>query len=413
MIPRFKPHLDSAELAAALAPGGASVETFEREFARVFEASDAIAYSYGRSALWSLFKALGIEQAEVVIPAYTCVVAAHAIVLSGNTCRFVDVSLRDYNMDLDQLERALTPRTRCVIATHLFGYPLDCDRLRTIVADAEQRFGTQILVVHDCAHSFGARWKGRLVCNEGDAALFGLGVSKMITSIFGGMLTTNAASIAERARAHRQAAFHPAPSGKALVRRAYLLATFAALSRPVYAGVRWIEHETPLLDRVSKAYHLDDLIHFPPDHLDLMTGVEARVGLAQLRKYPEIVARHIAHAKYYDERLQGIDGWELPPIVEGATYSHYVVRVPDRDAIVARLARRGIDIGELIQYSVPHMPAYRGSGGEDCVNSLLASRHTINLPVNADLTDADRARIVWAVREVAAECAHTRPALAS
>src|SRR5258708_9409551 len=107
MIPRFKPALGAAELLAALAPGGASVEAFERKFACVFDAREAIAYSYGRSALWSFFKALGIERAEVILPAYGCVVVAHAVVLSGNSCRFVDVSLRDYNMDLDQVDRAI------------------------------------------------------------------------------------------------------------------------------------------------------------------------------------------------------------------------------------------------------------------------------------------------------------------
>src|SRR5439155_8668796 len=152
--------------------------------------------------------ALGIEGGEIVVPAYTCVVVPHAIVLSGNTCRFVDVTLRDYNMDMDEIAAAFNERTRAVIATHLFGYPLDCDRLRNIVRAAEARFGRKIYVIHDCAHSFGARWNGRLVCNEGDAALFGLGISKLMTSVFGGMVTSHDQDVISRLREFRERTFH-------------------------------------------------------------------------------------------------------------------------------------------------------------------------------------------------------------
>jgi perosamine synthetase len=411
MIPRFKPPVGAPELAALVSARG-TVRDFEQAFARTFEAKDAIAFPYGRSALWAFFKGLGIENAEVVLPAYTCVVAAHAIVLSGNTPRFVDASLGDYNMDLDKLR--ITERTRAVIATHLFGYPADVELLSGMVRDAERRFGHKIFIVHDCAHAFGARWRGRLVCNEGDAALFGLGISKLLTSIFGGMLTMTSPDISAPVRAFRDRTFRAASVLKPAVQRAYLVASRAAFSRPLYGFVRWLEHETPMLDSLTKAYHLDDQIHFPPDYLERMTDVEARVGLAQLAKYDAIVARHIEHAHYYDEHLRGISGWTLPPIVEGATYSHYVVRVPDRAAVIKALAARGVDLGELIQYSVPHMAAYRRyMGNEEFPNSLLASRHTINLPLNTDLTDAERERIVGILHGVAADTRRADHAWAS
>ena len=186
MIPRFKPYLGKEELLAAITPDKSAVEKFETEFARTFEAKYALAFPYGRSALWALFKAMDIHDAEIIMPAYTCVVVAHAIVLSGNTPRFVDITLHDYNMDLNQVAEAICGKTQAIIATHLFGYPLDIDQLGEIVREAEHRFGHKIWVIQDCAHSFGAQWKGKQVCGAGDAALFGLNISKMITSIFGG-----------------------------------------------------------------------------------------------------------------------------------------------------------------------------------------------------------------------------------
>jgi len=400
VIPRFKPHLGSAELAALCSWRG-DVRAFERAFAAAFEATEAVAFSYGRSALWALFRTLGIQNAEIVLPAYTCVVVAHAIVLSGNTCCFVDAKLDDYNMDLDQLEASITSRTAAIIPTSLFGYPVDLDRLDAIVKAAERRYGHKIFVIQDCAHSFGARWRGRLVCSAGDAALFGLGISKLMTSIFGGMITTDDRELAGRLRAWRDGHFSQPGLMKALLRRLYLLAVYPAFSDACFGLVRWLQDETPLLDRLAKAYHLDDQIRFPPDANDTMLDVEARVGLAQLEKYPEIVRRRIACAQDYERGLRGIPSWQLPPMVDGATYSHYVVRVPDRAAVTAAFRHRGVQVGEVIEYSIPHMHAYGPADPRDFPNSWLASRHLINLPVQADLDERRLAAIVACARETA------------
>jgi dTDP-4-amino-4,6-dideoxygalactose transaminase len=183
MIPRLKPAFDTAEIGAALRGGSAAdVAQFERAFAGKFEAAEAIAFPYGRTALKALLHTLELKDAEVIAPSYTCVVVQHATVLSGNVPVFVDNTMNDYNMDLDRLAAAITPHTGMILATHLFGFPLDLDRFDAIVRDAEQRFGRKIWVVQDCAHAFGARWRGRLVAGAGDAALFGLNISKLISS---------------------------------------------------------------------------------------------------------------------------------------------------------------------------------------------------------------------------------------
>jgi dTDP-4-amino-4,6-dideoxygalactose transaminase len=399
MIPRFKPYLGKEELLAALRRQEGAVSRFEQEFARTFEAKYAIAFPYGRSALWAFFKAMGIEGAEVIMPAYTCVVVAHAIVLSGNIPRFVDITLYDYNMDLDQVEVAINEQTRAIIATHLFGYPLNVDRLGEIVRAAEARWGHKIWVVQDCAHAFGARWQGKLVCNEGDAALFSLNISKMITSVFGGMMTTNDPELYRKLRAFRDEHFVQPSFLKRIRRFLYLLAVYPAFNERIYGLVNWLEEETPILNRLTKAYHLDDRIHFPPDYLDLMIELEAKVGLVQLRKYPEIVRRRQENARYYDQQLRGTPGLELPPLVEGATYSHYVVRVPDRRTVMEAMRRQGVQLGNLIQYSVPHIAVYtQYAMGRSFRNSWLCSQNIINLPVHAHLTERQRAQVVELLR---------------
>jgi dTDP-4-amino-4,6-dideoxygalactose transaminase len=394
MIPRLKPWLGRAELAALAGAGPGEVEAFEAEFARAFGAAEGVAFGYGRVALHALFGALDITGAEVVMPAYTCSVVAHAVMLSGNVPRFVDVSPDDYNMRLDEVAAALGPRTRAVVATHLFGYPLDVDRLREIVRAAEARYGQRIWIVQDCAHAFGARWQGRMVAAEGDAAIFGLNVSKLVTSIFGGMLTTSDPWLAARLRAWRDAHGRTAGAGKAALRRAYLLAAAAAFTRPLYGAAYLLQERTPLLNRLTRAYHLDEKVHFPPDAGDRMLPVEAAVGRVQLGRYAEIVRRRERLAALYHARLKDVPGIVLPPLVEGATYSHFVVRVPDRAAVMRELARHGIQLGQLIEYSLPHLPPYLPYAGDRAYPaSLLASRTTVNLPVHASVTEADAERV--------------------
>ncbi|HUP05572.1 MAG TPA: DegT/DnrJ/EryC1/StrS aminotransferase family protein [Caldimonas sp.] len=380
MIPRFRPEIGAAELAVLLRRHDGAVQRFEEAFADAFGARSAVAFPYGRSALWAFLRSVGLEGANVAMPAYTCSVVAHAIVLSGNRPSFVDIRARDFSLDLDHLESALGAGTQAVVATHLFGYPLDLDRLEKIVAAGEARHGHKIWLIQDCAHAFGATWNGRLVGTSGDVALYAFNISKTMTAIFGGMLTFSDASLADRVRAWRDRELHRPDFLKAWRRRLYLVAARIAFMEPVYGLTRWAQEHTPLLDRLTRSYHLDDRIEFPPGHLDRMLDVEAAVGLRQLQRYPAIVAAHRENAAWYDRNLVPPTGCVLPPIVDGATYSHYVVRVANRMSCVRRMATAGVEAGELIQYSVPELDSYAAYRVE-CPVALEASRNTINLPM--------------------------------
>jgi dTDP-4-amino-4,6-dideoxygalactose transaminase len=401
MIPRLKPYLGFEEITALFTHMPAAVARFESEFARTFRVRNAIAFPYGRSALWAFFKSLGIENGEVIQPAYSCVVVSHATLLSGNVPRFVDVRLDDYNMDLDQVESTINDRTRAILATHLFGYPLNIDRLQEIVEAAEKRYGHKIWIIQDCAHSFGAQWQGQPVCNAGDVGLFGLNISKMITSIFGGMLTIDDDALAAQVLDWRNTHFHQPGFYKTLRRILYLLAVYPAFNEFLYGFVYWLQEETPLLNMFTKAYHLDELVHFPPDYRERMLNVEARLGLTQLGKYDRILRLRRQHAEYYEQHLRNVPGLELPPIVSGATYSHYVIRVSERQYIMREMARRNVQLGQLIEYSIPHMQAYKTYAvGDEFPNSFYCSAHTINLPVYAQLSTSEREKVVDRLIEV-------------
>lgn len=382
MIPRFRVPLDAGDLAALLLPARHDVEQFERAFARTFGMADGVAFAYGRSAQKAFLEAVGVRDAEVVMPAYTCSVVAHAVSLSGNTPVFVDISLDDYNPRPEQIEAAVGPRTRAIIATNTFGYPQDTKALRSITADAERRYGNKVWLVEDCAHSFGASFEGESVVTAGDVAVFGLNISKILTSVFGGMLLCADPAVAERVRSFRAVHMRPPARTTALRQRLYAMAATAALSQTGLSVTDVLTSRTHLLDRWTTAYHLDDQIHFPPDADRTMTDISATIGVRQLARYDDVIALRRRNAAYYANNLALEPDWVVAPLRDGATYSHFVVRVADRAATVAEWRRRGVQLGELIQYSVPHLQAYLGPSCAEFPNSLLASRHLVNFPVN-------------------------------
>ena len=351
MIPRLKPWLGWREFFALFRRNQGAVKRFEKAFAQHFQAVDAVAFPYGRSAQWAFFNAVGIKNAEIIMPAYTCSVVAHAVSLSGNIPRFVDIDIHDYNMNLDAAESAINENTRAIIATHTFGFPQNLDRLENMVRSAEVRYGHKIWLMQDCCHAFGAEWQGRMIGISGDVAVYALNISKIITSIFGGMLTFNDQELADRVRFWRDTHYSRPGLLKPLKRRLYLLAVFVGFNNYIYGITWWLQEKTSLLNYFTKAFHLDDKIHFPSDYLNHMSHVEANVGIVQLSKYQDILALRAKNAYIYDKHLSDAFPCFKPLSTAGATYSHYSFRVHDKLDSIKCVSRRGVHIGELIQYS--------------------------------------------------------------
>lgn len=376
MIPRLRPSISGADLAAAFL-GRTSVQEFEAAFASLMGQQHAVAFAYGRSGLMLLLEVLGLKDVEIICPAYTCVVVAHAIVRSGNKPVFIDSRAGDFNMDLDQAEAAIGRRTGALIATSIHGYPVDLERLDQIRAR-----NPGLIIIQDCAHSFAAKWKGRPVQREGHAAIFGLNISKSMTSIFGGMVTTDDADLARRLRSARQQRLQPATWLRSLSRAIYLVAATAALFPPAFTVVDKIRR-LGLIDRFTE-YYDEDVVDMPRDYLMAMSAAEASVGRRQTQRYHALIEHRCRIATVYDEALAACRSIRRPPLVPGATYSHYVACVDQPEALVADVARHGVELGRLIDYCVPDMPAYRNETeqrtGFPVTRALNAS--VINLPLH-------------------------------
>lgn len=382
MKPKFKPSFGISEIIKIFRLNKNAVDQFEKKFAKKFEAVDAVAFPYGRSAQWAFLKSIGMKNSEIIMPAYTCSVVAHAISLSGNKPVFIDINLEDFNMNLNLVEKAINNQTRAIIATHTFGYAQDIYKLEEIIRNAEKKYGNKIYLVQDCCHAFDARHDGKLISSSGDVSVYAFNISKMMSSIFGGMLTFHDKNLANKVRQWRDQNFVKPSFFKGIKRRLYLIAVFIAFSKPIYKFIWWLQNRTTILDKFTKAYHLDEKIHFPPDYLEKMIDIEAAVGLVQLEKYTDIINNRVKNAKKYNEVFREKKGWKLPPVIEGSTYSHYVVLVPNKDEVIKEYAIKGEQLGELIQYVVPLLNCYSEfENPEDYPNSLKASKEAINFNV--------------------------------
>jgi len=379
MIPRLKPIIGARELVAAFHPPRRDdVARFEQSFAELMGQKHALAFPYGRTGLMLLLEALGFDDKEIICPAYTCVVVPHAIIYSGNKPVFIDCEADGFNMDLKIAEQAINEKTGAIIAASLFGYPVNLDQL-----DEIRKSHPHIFIIQDCAHSFAAKWNGRPVQKEGIAALFGLNISKTLTSIFGGMITTDSEDIYQKLKNIREQRLKKPGWGKGVRRLLYLLAVYPAFCGPLYGLINRMER-LGLLNYFVQ-YYDDTKIDMPTDYLEGMCGVEARVGRANVGRYETIINKRRAAAKYYFEHLTDKPDFKLPTEVKGATYSHFVVQVHDRDKWLRNGIRKGVQLGWIIEYNIPEMDVYGNHRPEEFPVATAYAKTMINLPVWGDI----------------------------
>lgn len=378
--PRLKPYFNSKESLAILNPFNkkGAVAKFEFAFSEKFENEHATMFAHGRTALFALLNVWQLKSDEIICPAYTCVVVQHAIVLSGNIPVFVDSEEKSWNMDLKLLEDQINERTRAIVATHLFGYPMDVQELDRIVKRAELKYGKKIYVVQDVAHSYGAKWNGELVTKFGDASIFGMNVSKILSSIFGGMAITNSSQLDSKLKDFRKDLEKGSRVWKSIKRMAYYFAIRISFNSHIYGLINFLERKG-ILDAFVK-YYEEDEIKFPADWDSPPTNTEACVGLIQLKKYDQIIDKRIVNALKWKSKFEADESVKFMTISEGCTYSHCVALVKDRNKWVEKYRELKIQLGILIEYSVPEMSAFSKYKNQEYPNAKYFSEHSINFP---------------------------------
>lgn len=382
LVPRFNPQYDAQEWRAVFGRGDQSdISRYEQAFAEHFGCQAGVMFAHGRTGIYALLQVWQLQGAEVIMPAYTCSVVADAVILSGNTPVFVDCEADHFNMSLWGIEQAITAETRVIIATHLFGYAMDIHAVQGIADAASAKYGHKVYVIQDCAHSYGTKWQGELVSQAGDAAVFGCNISKIMNSIFGGMVTSTQSQTITALRAWREQ-HCSVPKLKSLKRLCYFIAVNIAFWGPLYSSVNWLERKG-FLDRFVR-YVWDDKVRFPDDWDTAPVPIEARVGLVQLSKYPQMIAKRQEKAKAILKQFDNQDKLKFHAHQADCTYSHMVAVVDNRDAWVEHYRQQGIQLGILIDYSVPCLGIYQQYRRVPTPNADYLAQHCINFPLGRD-----------------------------
>ena len=335
----LKPEIDAA-IARVLDSGwyilGPEVEAFEAEYAAYCEAEHAIGVANGLDALHLALLAMGVGPGdEVIVPSNTYIATWLAVSQCGATPVPVEPVEATYNIDPARIEAAITPATRVILPVHLYGQPADLDPILAIA----RKHGLRVL--EDAAQAHGARYKGRRIGAHGDAVAWSFYPGKNLGALGdGGAVTTNDPELADRIR----------------------------VLRNYGSRVKYVNEVKGFNSRLDP--------------------IQAAVLRVKLRVLDEWNARRRAIAHRYLEGLAG-SGLVLPQVPEWAepVWHLFVVRHPERDALVKRLAEAGV--GTLIHYPVPpHLQAaYAEMGfgvGAFPVAERMA-REVVSLPMGAQM----------------------------
>ena len=352
---------------------------FEQEFGRLHEVEYAYACSNCTTALHMAAQLCRFEEGdEVITTPVTFISTNQAILVTGALPVFVDVDRRTFNIDPERVAEAVTERTKAIFLTHMTGQMCDMDAIMEI-ADEHG-----LIVVEDCAHVQGARYKGRPAGSIGDAGCFSFHAIKNITTLGeGGMLVTKRRDFAI-----------DIPWLRSMGSR--------------YPG-DCFDDGTP----GPRPYDVDLVAGVVPNNVR-MTEAQAAVGRAQLLKLDAILARRRWIAATWADAAAPIEGVEPPHVIEGVEHTYH------NFALLVDPARAGFTNHELSQrllgdhgvqtFPGLYRPSYlfgiykqRAYGGGDCPNAEWVSSNALQLPLNPNLSDEQVMLVADALGKAAAD----------
>ena len=381
-LPFARPSITDAERKAVLEvldsgwlTTGPKAKEFETAFASFVGTQHAVALNSATAALHLALEALGVGRGdEVIVPTWTFASSAEVVAYLGATPVLVDIDARTLNLDVDTVVRAVTPRTRAVIAVHIAGRPL---KIEDLVAALDP---LGIPVVEDAAHSFPSRigQGGRFAGTVGRIGAFSFYATKTITTGEGGMLVTDDDDLAARTR----------------------LMSLHGIGRDAWkryaAGGSWYYE----IEDAGYKYNLTDMA--------------AALGLAQLARADELLAARLELVRWYRAAFadRAVDGLiELPEDEPDGSHAWhlFIIRLNlealaiDRAAVMDGLAERGI--GASVHFIPLHLhPYYRRQGwkAEDFPVATREYERVISLPLWPGMTPADVERVADALAEIVA-----------
>jgi dTDP-3-amino-2,3,6-trideoxy-4-keto-D-glucose/dTDP-3-amino-3,4,6-trideoxy-alpha-D-glucose/dTDP-2,6-dideoxy-D-kanosamine transaminase len=333
---------------------GANVRDFEAAFAAYCGCRHGVGVNSGTDALFLALRALGIGAGdEVITVANTAVPTVSAVEATGARTRFVDIDPATYLMDTSRLEGAVTERTRCIIAVHLFGQCVDMDAVQAVA----QRHG--LSVIEDCAQAHGARYRGKVAGSMSELSAFSFYPTKILGGYGdGGMILANSPELDARCRRLR----------------------FYGMDKQYYS--------------LEQGYNsrLDEL--------------HAAILLRKLAHLDAYIARRRQLAELYRRELAGTE-LQLPAVAADNFHSYYlfVCRHPRRDFILQYLKDRNIVLNISYPWPIHVMPTYAhlGYAAGDLPATEAAAKEIFSLPMFPSLADTEALQTCEALKDALAQ----------
>lgn len=331
---------------------GRYIDDFETEFAKFCNTQHALVTSNGTTALHLSLVALGIGAGdEVIIPNFTFVATANAVTYTGARVITVDIQEDTLCIDPGAVEKAITAKTKAIIPVHMYGHPADMSKINLIAKK------NSLFVIEDCAEAHGAEIQGKKVGVFGDVGTFSFYGNKIMTSGEGGMVTTN--------------------------------------NTKVYQKMKFLRDHA--MSKNRRYWHEELGFNYR------MTNLQAALGLAQLERIDELLAKKNQIFAWYKEGFKGIQNIKLNIEKVGYKNVYWLVCLEvigydesQRDELINRLKMKGIDSRPFF-YPMSQMPMY------DHVNTPVTYKifqRGLNLPSYFDLTKKDVDRVVECVAEL-------------
>lgn len=345
MIPVCEPWLTGNELKYVtdclksnwISSQGKYIERFERGFASYCGCLYGVTTTSGTTALHLALATLGIGKGdEVIIPTFTNVATAFAVVYTGAKPVLVDCESETYNIDAYKIREKITKETKAIIPVHLYGHPCQMDRI------LELAMKNSLYVIEDAAEAHGAEYKGHKCGSFSHISCFSFYGNKIITSGEGGMIITDSERFAERARGLKDLAHSP--------------------------GRRFV--------------HTDIAFNYR------MTNICAAIGLAQLEKIDELVEMRRANARIYNNQLEGTQGITLPtekPWAKNVYWMYGILVDGDKQKFMKHLAANGVQTREFF-VPMHQQPCFKGMfDGEEYLVADDISKRGLYLPSGSGL----------------------------
>jgi perosamine synthetase len=396
----------------------------EEEFKKYLSVKYAITFNSGRSALMAILNSLGLNQDdEILLQAFTCNAAANPIIWSGLKPVYVDCDERTFNIDIEDLKRKITPKSRAVMVQHTFGLAVNLDEILEICRQGEEDKSSSstelpqeakvkkkaepssppnakarennLILIEDCAHSLGAEYKGRKVGTFGRAVFFSFSRDKVISSVYGGMAVTNDDEVAKKLREYQEKIGFPSY---------YWI--FQQLLHPVL--MNWLILPTykifgkyllilfQRLQILSKAVHWREKRGLRPGYFPKrFCNALAVLALNQFKKLERFNNHRKEIAEIYRKELKDTS-LELPQEKE-QIYLRFAVKHPKAHEIIKKAWQKNILIGDWYTSPIaPHdtklnkLQYQLGS----CQKAEKLSRETFNLPTHINISQREAKKII-------------------